>query len=86
MFWGMLAGGKAGLILGAILFQAASVIDGVDGEMARATFRATDLGATLDSAVDMATNFLFVLGLTIHLGRCAATMSIALDRRLVDRA
>jgi phosphatidylglycerophosphate synthase len=69
LFWGMLAGGKAGLILGGILFQAASVIDGVDGEMARATFRATDFGKTLDSAVDMATNFLFLLGLTLHLGR-----------------
>jgi phosphatidylglycerophosphate synthase len=69
LFWGMLSGGKAGLILGAMLFQAASVIDGVDGEMARATFRATDFGKSLDSAVDMATNFLFLLGLTIHLGR-----------------
>jgi phosphatidylglycerophosphate synthase len=69
LLWGMLAGGKTGLILGAILFQAASVIDGVDGEMARATFRATDLGRTLDSAVDMGTNFLFLLGLTVHLGR-----------------
>src|SRR6185295_5192505 len=33
MFWGALTGGKAGLMLGGILFQAASVIDGVDGEM-----------------------------------------------------
>jgi CDP-L-myo-inositol myo-inositolphosphotransferase len=69
MFFGMLEGGKTGLILGGILFQAASVIDGVDGEMARATFRATDFGKTLDSAIDMATNFLFVLALTLHLGR-----------------
>jgi len=69
MFWGVLAGGKAGLMLGGFLFQAASVIDGVDGEIARATFRATDFGKTLDSAVDMATNFLFVLALTLHLGR-----------------
>jgi CDP-L-myo-inositol myo-inositolphosphotransferase len=69
LFWGMLTSGKAGLVLGGLLFQAASIIDGVDGEMARATFRASDLGKTLDSAVDMATNFLFLLGLTIHLGR-----------------
>jgi len=69
MFFGMLGGGKAGLMLGGILFQAASVLDGVDGEMARATFRATDFGKTLDSALDMATNVLFVLALTIHLGR-----------------
>lgn len=63
----LLLGGSTGLILGAILFQTASMLDGVDGEMARATFRTSRHGATLDSAVDMATNFLFVLGLTIHL-------------------
>jgi 1L-myo-inositol 1-phosphate cytidylyltransferase / CDP-L-myo-inositol myo-inositolphosphotransferase len=65
----LLQGSHAGLLLGAILFQAASVLDGVDGEMARATFRTSREGASLDSAVDMATNFLFVLGLTIHLGQ-----------------
>jgi phosphatidylglycerophosphate synthase len=69
MFWGMLTGGKGGLMLGGFLFQAASIVDGVDGEMARATFRSTDFGKTLDSSVDMATNFLFVLALTLHLGR-----------------
>lgn len=63
----LLFGGHGGLLLGAILFQAASILDGVDGEMARATFRTSREGATLDSAVDMATNFLFVLGLTVHL-------------------
>jgi CDP-L-myo-inositol myo-inositolphosphotransferase len=67
MFLLLLFGGHWGLILGAILFQAASVLDGVDGEMARATFRTSPDGATLDSLVDMSINFLFVLGLTIHL-------------------
>lgn len=60
-------GGHAGLIAGGILFHAASVMDGVDGELARATFRATPQGATLDSLVDMATNFFFLLGFTINL-------------------
>lgn len=63
----LLFGGGTGLILGGLLFQAASVIDGVDGEMARATFRTSDAGAALDSAVDLATNFLFVIGLTVAL-------------------
>jgi len=67
MFLLLLFGGRGGLILGAILFHAASVLDGVDGEMARATFRTSADGATLDSLVDMSINFLFVLGLTIHL-------------------
>jgi len=68
MFGVTLDGGEAGLILGGILFQTASVLDGVDGEMARATFRTSKSGATLDSAVDIATNLLFVTALTIHLG------------------
>jgi len=68
MFAVTLDGGERGLILGGILFQTASVLDGVDGEMARATFRTSKSGATLDSAVDIATNLLFVTALTIHLG------------------
>ena len=67
MFLLLLFGGHSGLILGAILYQAASVIDGVDGEMARATWRTSAEGASLDSLIDMSINFLFVLGLTIHL-------------------
>jgi 1L-myo-inositol 1-phosphate cytidylyltransferase / CDP-L-myo-inositol myo-inositolphosphotransferase len=63
----LVLGGHAGLIAGGILFHLASVLDGVDGEMARATFRTTRRGATLDSAVDMATNFSFLLGLTLNL-------------------
>jgi phosphatidylglycerophosphate synthase len=62
-----LAGGAPGLIVGGMLFQAASILDGVDGEMARATFRASSQGATLDSIVDIATNLLFVAALTAHL-------------------
>ena len=63
----LLLGGHGGLIAGAVLFHVASVLDGVDGEMARATFRTSREGATLDSLVDMSINFLFVSGLTIHL-------------------
>lgn len=63
----LLGVGHANLVLGGILFQAASVLDGVDGEMARATHRASRDGAALDSAVDIATNLLFVAALTIHL-------------------
>ncbi len=63
----LLLGGEAGLILGAILFHAASVLDGVDGEMARASYRTSAAGAALDSAIDMATNLLFLAALTVHL-------------------
>lgn len=67
MFGALLFGGAFGLVLGGILFQAASVFDGVDGEVARATYRTSASGATLDSAVDLATNLLFMTGLTANL-------------------
>jgi phosphatidylglycerophosphate synthase len=67
MFPVVLLGGEAGLVLGGILFQTASILDGVDGEMARATFRTSPQGATMDSAVDIATNLLFVSALAVHL-------------------
>jgi CDP-L-myo-inositol myo-inositolphosphotransferase len=69
MFASLMFGGWSGLILGGILFHAASVLDGVDGEIARATYRSSAAGAVLDSAVDMATNLLFYVGLTASLSR-----------------
>lgn len=63
----LLTGGRFGLFAGGILFQAASIIDGVDGEMARATFRTSAAGATMDSVIDIATNLLFVFALTANL-------------------
>ena len=67
MFLALIVGGKPGFIAGALLFHAASVFDGVDGEVARATFRSSNTGASLDSAVDVATNILFFVGCTINL-------------------
>ncbi|HEY6814666.1 MAG TPA: CDP-alcohol phosphatidyltransferase family protein [Croceibacterium sp.] len=63
----LFAGGSWGLVLGGVLFQAASVFDGVDGEVARATFRTSRGGAALDTALDTATNMLFVLGVAVNL-------------------
>ena len=56
----LLFGGAVGLIAGAILFHAASVIDGVDGEIARATKRSSQFGAKLDTIVDGITNLAFL--------------------------
>jgi phosphatidylglycerophosphate synthase len=67
MFAALVSGGQAGLVAGGLLFHAASVFDGVDGEIARATFRSSRAGAVLDSVVDVATNFLFILGVTVAL-------------------
>jgi CDP-L-myo-inositol myo-inositolphosphotransferase len=69
MMAALLWGNYAGLVVGGLLFHLASVVDGVDGEIARATYRSSARGATLDTAVDMATNLCFYLGFTIALTR-----------------
>lgn len=60
-------GGLGGMYVGAVLFQIASIVDGVDGEIARATFRSSRLGAMLDSLTDAATNLAFFAGLSFNL-------------------
>jgi 1L-myo-inositol 1-phosphate cytidylyltransferase / CDP-L-myo-inositol myo-inositolphosphotransferase len=100
MFLAFLAGGETGLVLGGVLFHVASVVDGVDGEIARATYRVSRRGAVLDTMVDMATNLLFYLGVTIALTRLYGSVhaiaggwcvilglvGLAIIRRLVARA
>lgn len=63
----LLIGTVAGLIAGAVLFQLASIADGIDGEIARATFRTSPQGAAWDSGVDAATNLGFLAGVIANL-------------------
>jgi len=51
------------LVLAAALFQAQSILDGCDGEIARLTYRSSRLGAWLDSICDDVTNYAFCFGL-----------------------
>jgi CDP-L-myo-inositol myo-inositolphosphotransferase len=67
MFAALLSGTAEGLLAGAVLFQIASIVDGVDGEIARATLRSTRLGATLDTITDGFTNVGFISGLAANL-------------------
>lgn len=78
MFAALVFGGSAGLVAGALLFHGASVFDGVDGEVARATFRTSRAGAALDSAVDAATNVAAMLGLAINLASRGQPEALAL--------
>lgn len=78
MFAALVGGGHWGLIAGAILFHAASVFDGVDGEIARATFRTSPDGAALDSAIDMTTNVAAMLGLAINLSLAGQSEALPL--------
>ncbi|MCK9460437.1 MAG: CDP-alcohol phosphatidyltransferase family protein [Proteobacteria bacterium] len=52
-----------GLVLAGLLYQAHSVLDGCDGEIARLTYRFSRTGQWLDSIGDALANYLFCLGL-----------------------
>ncbi|MDH5786675.1 MAG: NTP transferase domain-containing protein [Candidatus Bathyarchaeota archaeon] len=54
-------------ILGGLLVQAASIIDGVDGEVARLYHKATPWGGYLDSVLDRVSDIAIVAGLTLSL-------------------
>jgi phosphatidylglycerophosphate synthase len=53
------------LVLAGLLFQAQSVLDGCDGEIARLTYRFSHTGQWLDTIGDDVTNYLFCLGLAV---------------------
>ena len=54
-------------ILGGLLVQLASIIDGVDGELARLYRKATPWGGYLDSVLDRISDIAIVAGLTLSL-------------------
>jgi CDP-L-myo-inositol myo-inositolphosphotransferase len=61
--------GYMALVATGVLFQLASVLDGVDGEMARATLTESDAGARLDAIVDQLTYIACFAGVTIGWAR-----------------
>ncbi len=73
-------GGLLWLALGGLLYQAVSVIDCVDGDIARVTYQTSRTGAALDTAFDMLANLGFVAALTVGLVRTYGTglLSVAL--------
>lgn len=62
------------LVAAGLLFQAQSVLDGCDGEMARLTFRFSHLGQWLDSVGDDMTNYVFCLGLGLGQARVSGAI------------
>ncbi|WP_197460509.1 CDP-alcohol phosphatidyltransferase family protein [Thermodesulfatator autotrophicus] len=50
-------------VLGAILYQLSSALDGIDGEIARASLRESPFGGWLDSVLDRLVDFSFLAGL-----------------------
>lgn len=58
-------GGYYPVVLGAFLFQWNSILDGVDGELARVRFQHSRLGQWIDTASDDLSNIAFYIGLTV---------------------
>ncbi len=54
------------LLLGGILAQAASILDGCDGEVARLKFQGSAFGAWFDAVVDRYADALIITGLSFH--------------------
>ncbi len=58
--------GYGALLAGGVLAQAASVIDGCDGEIARLKFQESDYGGWLDAVLDRYADAFLLFGLTWH--------------------
>jgi CDP-L-myo-inositol myo-inositolphosphotransferase len=64
------------LIAGGVLVQLASVVDGVDGEIARASLRASPYGGFLDSVLDRAGDAAVLVGLAVAAGLDTASYAL----------
>lgn len=60
------SGGYINLVIGAILAQVASVIDGCDGEIARLKFQVTEFGGWFDAVLDRYADAFLLFGLTYY--------------------
>jgi phosphoglycolate phosphatase-like HAD superfamily hydrolase/phosphatidylglycerophosphate synthase len=72
----MAGGGYMNLLVGAALFQAASIVDGVDGEIAKLSFRCSRFGQYIDTISDNLALASLLVGLTIGAYRTLGTNSI----------
>jgi choline kinase/phosphatidylglycerophosphate synthase len=66
----------AALVLGGILVQLASILDGVDGEIARASLRTSPFGGFLDSVLDRAADAAVLAALAVAAGLDATTWAL----------
>ncbi len=60
-------GGYFTLLLGGVLAQFASIIDGCDGEVARLKYQSSDVGGWFDAVLDRYADAFLLFGLTWHL-------------------
>lgn len=69
--WTLTRGTPLGFVIGMLLFHLASVLDGCDGEIARAKFLESRRGAWLDTSVDLLGNFMLPMAIGLGLSRQA---------------
>ena len=60
-------GGYISLLIGGVLAQFASIIDGCDGEVARLKYQSSDFGGWFDAVLDRYSDAFLLFGLTWHL-------------------
>jgi hypothetical protein len=67
-------GDYGGILIGAAIFQLYSILDGCDGEIARAKYLESERGARIDDFLDMLGSLLFVIGLGLGLFRSRSSI------------
>ncbi|HEY0368750.1 MAG TPA: CDP-alcohol phosphatidyltransferase family protein, partial [Chthoniobacterales bacterium] len=72
-----LRGTYLGFVIGAAIFQVYSIVDGCDGEIARAKFMQTEFGRRFDSLCDLVGNVLLAVTLGFGLARQANSLTNA---------
>jgi phosphatidylglycerophosphate synthase len=65
----LVRGDYTGFLAGTALFQLFNILDGCDGEIARAKYLDSERGRRLDAFCDSVSNLIFVLGLGVGLFR-----------------
>jgi 1L-myo-inositol 1-phosphate cytidylyltransferase / CDP-L-myo-inositol myo-inositolphosphotransferase len=71
-------GGYPALLLGGLLAQFASIVDGCDGEVARLKFQSSRYGAWFDAVLDRYADAFLLFGLTWHAYAGTATQGLVL--------
>jgi phosphatidylglycerophosphate synthase len=71
-------GTYAGFVCGGILYHLASVLDGVDGEIARVKYLGSRFGEWFDTVCDDLTKIAYLIGITVGTYRCTTSSSMVL--------
>lgn len=82
--WLIARGTWAGFFGGVLLYDAVSILDGCDGELARVKFLESDAGSWIDTLSDMVGNHLFIFSLGLGLSRQAGLSGAMRNFYLVE--